>query len=74
MPRGRKRNQRSRGTQRQQRTRNLADTPYAPQGESQRSKAYTEGRAVKYAYRIHGPTYPVTTLTAADLPEGSTLR
>jgi len=65
MPRGRKRNQRNRNTGHH--------TPPAPQGESQRSKAYRSGKAVRYAYRIHGPQYPVTTMTLADLPEESTL-
>ena len=44
-----------------------------PQGESLRSIAYTNGQSVKYAYRIHGPQYPVHTYTLNDLPEGSTL-
>jgi len=65
MPRGSKRNQRNRRT----------PTPHlpTPTGESQRSKAYEAGRAVKYAYRIHGPQYPITTYTTNQLPEGSRL-
>ena len=61
MPRGRKRNQRKP---------NRIPTPV---GESRRSKAYEQGKAVRYKYRIHGPEFYVTTYTIDDLPEGSTL-
>ncbi len=36
-------------------------------GESQRSKSYRQGRAVRYRYRIAGPTFPVRTYMVDDL-------
>ncbi len=40
-------------------------------GESVRSKNYVAGRAVRYAGRIHGPTFPVVTYSVDDLPDSS---
>ena len=65
MSRGRKRNQRKHSTQ---------SEPKAFPGESARSKAYEAGQTVRYAYRIHGPTFPVKILRIDDLEPGSQLR
>ncbi len=43
-------------------------------GESVRSRNYEAGRAVRYAGRIHGPTFPVTSYTVDDLPDDSVLK
>ncbi len=42
-------------------------------GESVRSRNYEAGKAVRYAGRIHGPTFPVTTYSVDDLPDDSSL-
>ncbi len=61
--------QRSRGRKRNQRTRlqphnatKGADTSQ----ESEASKAYTQGRSVKYKWRIAGPVGKVTTTNIND--------
>lgn len=43
-------------------------------GESERSRKYRAGKAIRYAGRIHGPTFPVVIKTIDDLPDDSVLK
>ena len=63
---------RSRKRSRQSKAQRAQRIP-TPTAESLRSKKYTAGKAVKYAYRIHGPKFPVQTMNISDLPERSKL-
>ena len=54
--------------------RNQPPTPVRVNGESERSRKYRAGKAVRYAGRIHGPTFPVTIKTIDDLPDDSSLK
>lgn len=42
--------------------------------ESQSSKAYSQGRAVKYSYRVKGPSFPVKIIQPAQRPARKTAR
>ncbi len=54
--------------------RNQPPAPIRVNGESERSRRYRAGKAVRYSGRIHGPTFPVTSYSVEDLPDDSALR